>query len=359
MRTRFLAAAPLAVGAALLFAGGAQANGLPLHAVYTQTNSAAGNAVQVLSRGDDGGLTPAGTYATGGVGTSAGLGSQGAVALSDDGRVLLAVDAGSNDIASFHVERDGLRLVGRVPSRGVFPVSVTIHGREAYVLNAGGVANVAAFRLSRGGELTPRFGGREPLSAPSTGAAQVAVSPDGSALVVTEKATSQLETFPLRGGRPGDPVVTPSNGPTPFGFAFDPRGTAIVSEATNSTASSYRLAADGGLQLVSASVPTLQGAACWVAVTPDGRFAYTGNAATGSITGFAIAADGSLTRLAADGRSASTPRPNDLAIAGGYLYAINPAVGTVTAYRIAPDGSLAALPSVTGLPTGLAGLAAA
>jgi 6-phosphogluconolactonase (cycloisomerase 2 family) len=358
MHYRYLAA-PLAVGAALLFAGGAQAHGLSRQAVYTQTNSAAGNAVQVLARGDDGRLVPAGSYATGGLGTSAGLGSQGAVALSDNGRVLLAVDAGSNDVAAFRVERGGLQLVGRVPSRGVFPVSVAVHGHDAYVLNAGGVANVAVFRLSDKGVLTPRFVGRAPLSTLNAGAAQVAVAPSGKALVVTEKATSQLETFPLRRGIPGDPVVTPSSGPTPFGFAFDRRGTAVVSEASNSTASSYRLARDGGLRLISASVPTLQGAACWVAITPDGRFAYTGNAATGSITGFAIARDGALTRLAADGRSASTPRPNDLAIAGGYLYAINPNVGTVTAYRIAADGSLDALPAVTGLPTGLAGLAAA
>jgi 6-phosphogluconolactonase len=357
MRSRLIVAAPLAVGAALLFAGGAQAHDVT-HAVYTQTNAVAGNAVQVLARGDDGRLTPAGTIPTGGAGTGAGLGSQGAVALSDDGRVLLAVDAGSNDVAAFRVDRrGGLALAGRVPSRGTMPVSVAIHDGDAYVLNAGGVANVAAFRLGRDGGLTPRFGGREPLSAPAAGAAQVAVSPDGSALVVTEKAANQLETFPLRRGRPGDPVVTPSSGPTPFGFAFDRRGDAIVSEATNSTASSYRLGF-GGLRLVSASVPTLQGAACWVAVTPDGRFAYTGNAATGSITGFAIDRDGALTRLDADGRTASTPRPNDLAIADGYLYAINPNVGTVTAYTIAGNGSLTALPATTGLPTGLAGLAA-
>src|SRR4051812_4198012 len=153
MRSRFLAATPLAVGAALLFAGGAQAHGLLPQAVYTQTNSAAGNAVEVLSRDADGRLTPAGAYPTGGLGTSAGLGSQGAVALSEDGRVLLVVDAGSNDVASFRVERAGLTLVGRVPSRGVFPVSVAIHGRDAYVLNAGGVPNVAAFQLSRDGAL--------------------------------------------------------------------------------------------------------------------------------------------------------------------------------------------------------------
>src|SRR4051812_43237892 len=359
MRSRFSSAAPLAVGAALLFAGGAQAHQPSAHAVYTQTNSAAGNAVQVLSRGDDGRLAPVRSVPTGGLGTSAGLGSQGAVALSEDGRTLLAVDAGSNDVAPFHVDRRGeVTLVGRVPSRGTMPVSVAIHGNQAYVLNAGGIADVAAFKLAGDGTLTPRFGGRAPLSGPNAGAAEGAVAPDGSALVVTERTANQLETFPIERGRPGDPVVTPSNGPVPFGFAFDWRGDAIVSEAANSTASSYRLAADGGLRTVTASAQTLQGAACWVTVTPDGRFAYTGNAATGSITGFAIARDGSLTRLAEDGRSASTTRPNDLAIAGGYLYAINPLVGTVTAFRIADDGSLTALPAATGLPTGLAGLAA-
>src|SRR3954462_14711954 len=118
MRSRFIAAASLAAVAALSLAGGSQARGRPVQAVYTQTNSAAGNAVLVLARGDDGTLAPAVSYPTGGLGTSAGLGSPGAVALSEDGRVLLAVDAGSNDVASFRVARTGLTLVGRVPSRG-------------------------------------------------------------------------------------------------------------------------------------------------------------------------------------------------------------------------------------------------
>jgi 6-phosphogluconolactonase len=352
---RYLAA-PLAVAGALLFAGAAQAHSF--NAVYTQTNSAAGNAVEVLTRGADGHLTPAGSVPTGGRGTSAGLGSQGAVALSGDGRVLLAVDAGSNDIASFRVTRTGLTLVGRVPSRGTFPVSLAIHGHDAYVLNAGGFQNVAAFRLGGDGTLTPRFGGRAPLSDNSLNPAEVAVAPDGSALVVTEKGNSQLDTFPLHHGIPGDPVATPSSGPVPFGFAFDPNGDAIVSEAANSTVSSYRLRS-GALSLVTASAQTLQGAACWVATTPDGRFAYTGNAATGSISAFAIGANGSLTRITSDGRTASSPRPNDLAIAGGYLYAINPIAGSVTIYRINADGTLDGLGAASGLPQGLAGLAAA
>jgi 6-phosphogluconolactonase (cycloisomerase 2 family) len=94
-----------------------------------------------------------------------------------------------------------------------------------------------------------------------------------------------------------------------------------------------------------------------VAIDPAGRFAYTGNA-TGSISGFAVARDGELTALDADGLTATSPRPNDLAIAGRHLYAINPLTGEITAYRILDDGSLAPMPGVGDLGPGLAGLAA-
>ena len=79
MKVKFRAAAPLAAGFALLFAGSAMASD---GAVYTQTNSPTGNAVHRLDRGPDGSLTPVATYRTGGTGTGATLQSQGTVALS-------------------------------------------------------------------------------------------------------------------------------------------------------------------------------------------------------------------------------------------------------------------------------------
>lgn len=346
MKVTFPAA--LAVGFALLFGGTAMAS---TGAVYTETNSSAGNAVHRLDRAPDGSLTWVATYRTGGAGTSAGLGSQGAVALSDDGRVLLAVDAGSNDVAAFHVTRHGhLTLVGRLPSGGTMPVSVDIADGSAYVLNQGGSApSVAAFSVDGAARLRPRS--VTPLAAGASGAAQVSVAPDGRSLVVTERTANRIETFPLRFGRLGAPVVTPSSGAVPFGFAFSPRGDLVVSEAGNSTVSSYR---DGAV--VTGSLPVGQGAACWVAIDPAGRFAYTGNA-TGSVSGFRIQRDGSLVALNADGLTATSPRPNDLAFAGSFLYVINPNVGTVTAYQQRPDGSLQPLPGAD-LGTSLAGLAA-
>jgi DNA-binding beta-propeller fold protein YncE len=97
-----LAALALA-GSALPAPGGAGA-------VYTLTNSPFGNEVAVFDRAGDGSLTAAGTYATGGSGTGAGLGSQGAVTLSADGGRLYAVNAASNTIAAFDVRPDGLVL---------------------------------------------------------------------------------------------------------------------------------------------------------------------------------------------------------------------------------------------------------
>src|SRR5881396_3895910 len=99
-------------------------------AVYTLTNAASGNAVVAFSR------SASGAFATGGLGGGSGLGSQDAVITSDDGQWLYAVDAGSNDIATFRIRHDGLGLVGRTPSGGMRPISLTTNGNLVYVLNA-------------------------------------------------------------------------------------------------------------------------------------------------------------------------------------------------------------------------------
>src|SRR3989440_8827991 len=104
-------------------------------AVFALTNQVAGNSVATFARAADGSLTWAGSVATGGTGAGSGLGSQGALALSDDGRWLFAVNAGSNDISAFRVSPRGLRLTSRVASGWGWAISVTVHGDLAFVLN--------------------------------------------------------------------------------------------------------------------------------------------------------------------------------------------------------------------------------
>src|SRR5918992_2407036 len=266
-------------------------------ALYTQTNDPNGNAVQRFDRAADGSLTPAGSFPTGGIGLAALGGRQGAVELSGDGRYLYAVNAGSDSVSVFRAGNRRTRLIDTVSSRGTAPASIAEHNGRVYVLNSGDTPSVTAFWRWFDGSLRPIPGGTRELAPGAQGAAQVSVTADGRALVVSERVSNRLETLPLDFlGRPGAPVVTASSGAVPFGFGIAPQGTIVVSEAGASTVSSYRVGDGGALSAVTASLPVGQGAACWVAVSPSGRFAYTGNAA-GGISGFTIGRDGSLTAL--------------------------------------------------------------
>ncbi len=367
---RSLSAVALLVSSFALAQGSASASSAP-GSVYTLTNSAAGNAVAVFDRSPSGELTPAGTVATGGLGTGAGLGSQGAVALSDNGRWLFAVNAGSNDISVLEVYNGGieLALIDRMPSGGARPISLTSHGNLLYVLNAGAPENITGFRVGKDGTLTAIPNSTRPLSGANVAPAQVSFDPAGDVLVVTEKATNMIDTFPVgQDGLPGQAVVTPSSGVTPFGFAFDNLGRVFVSEAFGGAAnasalSSYTLLSNGDLDVVSPSEPTHQTAACWTAVSRDGRYAYTTNAGSGSVSGYRIAPDGSVTLLNPDGRTGhtgagSSPIDASFSANGRFLYVLTAASHEIVPFAMSADGSLTELSAVTGLPVGMVGLAA-
>jgi 6-phosphogluconolactonase len=331
-------------------------------AVYTLTNQVAGNAVAVFARSADGTLTPAGRFATGGTGTGAGLGSQGAVTLSNDRRLLFAVNAGSNDVSVFKVGPQGLSLLSRTPSGGTLPISVTVSRNIAYVLNAGGAGNITGFIVGSGG-LTPIAGSTKSFSTATAGPAQVSFSPNGRQLAVTEKGTSLIDVYLVdEDGVAGERTSYASAGGTPFGFAFGPRNLLFVSEAAApGSASSYVLGRSGNLRVVSGAVFTHQGAPCWAVVTADGRFGYTGNG-SGSVSGFSIAQDGGIRLLDANGATAVIGAGvNDIVLSANsrYLYVLKTGgQQAIFAFRVQDDGHLTALGPVGGLPAGTRGLAA-
>jgi len=326
-------------------------------AAYTMTNSAERNSVVIYHRSSDGMLSPAGEVPTGGRGTGAGLGSQGSIVLNASNRRLLVVNAGSDEISVFDVRTEGLTLAGAFASGGHTPISVTVHGRLVYVLNAGTPNNVTGFFLGDGGTLTPIPDSTRELSAPQTGPAQVQFSPDGDLLVVTEKGTNLIDVFPVGpNGVPGQRVSTASNGATPFGFAFGKRNQLIVSEAFGgapnaSAVSSYEAHEDGSLELVTGSAPTHQTAACWIVVNSGGRLTYTTDTGSSSITGFQIGRGGELTAITADGRTGVTPpgsAPIDEAFSndGRFLFALTSSVPGISGFRVEPDGRLRPIGSV-------------
>lgn len=340
-------------------------------AVYVLTNATGGNAVAVFDRAADGTLTPAGTVATGGAGTGAGLGSQGALVLRDNGRHLYAVNAGSNEISIFETRGGELRLADKVASGGERPISLTVHKNLLYVLNTGGSGNITGFKIGHDGTLKPLDGSTRPLSNGGSGAApepaQVQFSPNGDLLVVTEKATNLIDTYTVGdAGIAEGPVAHPSAGQTPFGFAFDKRDHLIVSEAFGGAAGLSALSSyttddeNGDVEVVSASVPTNQTAACWVVVTKNGRYAYATNTGSDNISAYRIGHDGSL-MLIGDGNAAATgdaPTDADLSRNGRYLYALNSGSGSISAFGIRENGRLTPLGTAGGLAAGAVGLAA-
>jgi 6-phosphogluconolactonase len=326
-------------------------------AVYSQTNDPAGNVVQKFDRDARGQLSPSGTFSTGGNGLATLGGRQGAVDLSDDESTVYAVNAGSNTVSVLRVTESGLALEDVVASGGTAPASVDERDGRVWVLNSGGTPNVTAFRASDG-SLAPIAGGSRDLPG-AVGAAQVTASPDGERLVVTERLSNRLDTLALdEAGRPGAPVVMPSEGVVPFGFAFGHRGDVIVSEAGSASVSSYRVDAGGALSAITPALPVGFGAPCWVAVSPNGKLAYTGNA-SGSISGFDVAPGGSLAAIG----TTLVPSPRDLDFSrnGRFLYVVSPGNaatgGRVTGYRVASDGSLEQVTSVPAA-AGLTGAAA-
>lgn len=350
----------------------AQPNGTP-GAVYTMTNASAGNEILIFDRAPNGHLSMAGSVATGGVGTGGGLGNQAGLILSSNGRHLLAVNAGSDEISVLRIHPHGLELVETAASGGERPVSLALNRGLLYVLHAGGAEggmdSLVGFRLGQDGSLEMLPGSQTPLSAAATGPAQVGFRPDGRVLAVTEKGTDSISTYVVdRNGYLTGPVVNPSEGMTPFGFAFGQRDQLMVSEAFGgaadaSAASSYEVLDDGTLVTLDASEPTTETAACWLALTPGSRFAYTTNTGSGTVTGYSVGFDGDLELLDADGVTGMTgmgSRPIDLAfIPGGrMLYTLNGGNGTISGFRVHGDGSLTPLPTTMGIPAGANGLAA-
>ncbi|MDH5725483.1 MAG: lactonase family protein, partial [Nitrospira sp.] len=225
--------------------------------VYTMSNATSGNAVLAFEqRGET--LIPAGSFPTQGAGSGDGLGNQGAIAISDDGETLFAVNAGSDEVSVFQIHDHGLTLTCKVSSGGVRPISIALHEDWVYVLNAGGPGNITGFTLTSRNTLEPIPGSTQSLSGPATAPAQIEFNPEGNTLVVTEKATQIINTYTVDDdGVAVGPASQPSSGVTPFGFSFNKRGVLIVSEAFGgapnaSAVSSYTLK-NGELSLRSGS----------------------------------------------------------------------------------------------------------
>ena len=236
------------------------------------------------------------------------------------------------------------------------PTSVTVHGSDVFILNAGGDANVTGFTIDDT-SLTPTGDVR---ALPGADPAQIGFTPDGSTLIVTDRANDALIELPPGGG---EPVRHASSGATPYGFDFTDDGTLVVTEAFGAAIGAAAASSYGkGLRPVSKSVGNTRSEVCWAAVTKDGRFVFVTNFGDGSISSYAIGADGSLSLV--DAVAGSTVlgekgvRDEALSADGRFLYTLDADARKVFAFAVRDDGKLDPVGDFDGLPATAAGLAA-
>jgi 6-phosphogluconolactonase len=276
---------------------------------YIDGNTATANTIDAFARHADGSLTPlpGSPFAAGGAGLGTGLASQGAIQATPDGRYLLAVDAGSNQISVLRVTSGGVPVpAGRpVSSGGVQPVSIAIsRSGLVYVANSGaGGSGYSGFRLHLDGRLTPIPGST--VTVPdAAGLGDVFFNATGNHLIGTRTGTSQIDSFVvLPGGHllaaKGSPFT--GQGLGQLGAEFSPARPwqLFVSNAHNGTGlgtvSAYRDGFLGRLSPIGSS-PFADGqtAPCWVEISHDGRYLFTVNTGSGNISSYAIHTGGSL-----------------------------------------------------------------
>jgi hypothetical protein len=367
--------AALAATAAFSASLGAFASDVVGH-VYVNDNTAGTNTIAAFDRHADGTLTPidGSPFAAGGAGTGTVVGSQGALQVTADGRYLVAVDAGSNQISVLRIRPDGsLRAVEDVPvsSGGIEPISVAVSAGLVYVANAGNGtdgSNYSGFTLNAGGHLRPISGSTFAL--PSTAnPGDILFNSTGSNLIGIEVGTTVTSTFRIDSFSVGsDGLITPAPGSPfaaqaagPFGSEFSPTnpGHLYVSNAHggagNGSVSAFNVSTAGALSSIGAS-PYADGqtAPCWVEISPDGRHLFAVNTGSTSISSYQIQSDGSLSfQKNATFKSGAGIRPFDARLdpSGSDLYVVDAALKAVTAFAV-NGGSLSELgTSPFALPT--------
>jgi 6-phosphogluconolactonase len=377
LNIRILAALSGAIFLLSIFSASGVASASRPGAVYTIDNAASVNHVLQYQSGPNGVLSLAGTFSTQGAGTGKALASQGAVVLTQDGRWLMAVDAGSSEITVFQVHANGsLSFADKVGSQGTSPISLTASTPFAvdaanapnadlvYVLDNGTstvLGNIAGFSLNGHGQLSYISGSTQPLSGKlNSSPEQIGFSTEGNVLVVTEKAAGVIDTYTVgRDGVASPSSTVPSNGGGPYGFVFTSQGYLVLTEAGTGTTSSYAVSDTGSLRTLSGAMPDFGLAPCWIAVDRDGTHVYTSNAHGGTISGYEVSGTGTLSLFSSVAAKTSVPTL-DLAFSGNnhYLYALNG--GKITSFQVYPEGSIAQV-SVTatgGLPASATGLTA-
>jgi 6-phosphogluconolactonase len=382
-----LVLALLALGSATSSAG---ATSLKHGAVFTESNTSPNYVLAFRHTGS--GLKRVGKFATGGTGSPMNppsgfpaLDSSGPVNLDPSGNCLFVVNAGANTVSSFRLTNRGLRLVNHPSSGGTRPISLTSTRRQGrrrpallYVLNsAANSASIQGYTVSSSCKLRRLAHSHRPTTSQTSVPAAIKFDVHGRVLAVSERMSNDIDIFPVnKAGVAKAPVVTPSNGPTPYGLDWSNRGDILsvsvehlpLPDVGNSNVETFRLEANHKLKMLATAASP--GAACWNVFTQNGKFLYVTNPAAQRLGGhdvvvFKVGKNGSLTAI--DRQDATYNSLDDaLSNSGSFLYVLSdellPVPGphsAVDAFKVNPvTGMLTPSGSVAITGNNTSGLAA-
>lgn len=400
--------------------------------LYIQTNEIR-NCVIHYIRGADGKLAEMQRIPTGGAGSgtfkpvsgqeSAPNAFEGAnsVIVTPDRKLLFATNGGDNSVSSFAVAADGsLRLVDAkrtgnvVDGRSGTAKALTFSPshRTLVVLHALGPDHIRLMTVDEGGALTPRperytvntpdkpnriptmtalTADEKFLIVGTTFDDQPQANPDGSPIVWVEKNgvphsiasnapdPDGMIVFPVEAyGTLGEPKFQDGGGASPWNpqFLHHRPDHFVIGYAVGDGLGMARISEDGTITTSPITQIDTSGGRptelCWLAISPDDKWAFATNFGYGYVTSFRIEGNvlsvakdpacpkvtGDGTFRALNGTVSSGPGDNWLSPDGGYLYQLYPNASKLVSYAVQPDGSLDEVVSVTipyNSPTGLTG----
>ncbi|MFF9286188.1 lactonase family protein [Streptomyces griseosporeus] len=277
------------------------------------------------------------------------------LALSADGRILYAVsETAEGMVAAYRVDGDRPEAMGpRVPVGGG-PTHLALY--DGHVLTADyGSGSVTAVPLRADGGLAPaasgvlRHTGSGPYSPRQQGphAHQVQPDPSGRWVVSVDLGTDSVRVCTLKGGSPvlhRETALRPGSGPRHL--AFHPSGgfAYVVNELTPTVTVCRWDAADGTLKPLTETevlpaAPSGDAYPSGIALSPDGRFAWTATRGEDVLSVFAVSGGGEVLRLV--GTVPCGGRwPRAITVSDGVLYVANERSGDVTWFALDPGTGL-------------------
>ena len=252
------------------------------------------------------------------------------IAVTPDGKFLYAANVASSHVLAFSINSTSGVLTAVGPPAGVSvgadPFNLAVDPQGKYVFVAGcscaartpaAAGNISVFAIQGDGTLQAVNG--SPFALPGPAVAHpmdLVVSPDGTLLFVASLADSSSEN---------DQVFSET----------------IASDGTLSSAGTP------------AALPIVGSFPSSIAVSNDGKFVYTGDTGTGSVSQFDVGAGGVLTHHS-DFTMPTAGAPGKLLAhpSAGFLYATDFDHGTVVIFSIASNGTL----TQSGSPVNTSGL---